>query len=64
MSIKYMRNTLINIFEIKKLFREYCKNNNAEFSNLKFENFLNFLETDFYDWVKENLRQFEKTDKS
>jgi len=55
-----MKNTIINISEIEKLFREYCENNKIEFSDEKFEKFLQFLETDFYDWVKENLKQFEK----
>jgi len=52
--------SIINISEIEKLFREYCEGNKIEFSDEKFEKFLNFLETDFYDWVKENLRQFVK----
>lgn len=55
-----MRNTIINISEIEKLFREYCEENNLGFSERKFEEFLRFLEVDFYDWVKENIRQFNK----
>lgn len=53
-------NTIINIFEIEKLFKEYCEENNLEFSGQKFKEFLKFLEVDFYDWVKENLNQFNK----
>lgn len=50
--------TIINIPEIKKLFREYCKENKIEFSEQKFEEFLKFLEIDFYDWLKGNLKHF------
>lgn len=50
--------TIINISEIKKLFRDYCEENNIEFSEQKFEEFLKFLEIDFYDWVKQNIKHF------
>ncbi len=53
-----MQNTIINTSEIEKLFREYSKENKADFSKEKSEEFLKFLETDFYDWVRENLKQF------
>jgi len=52
--------TTINISEIEKLFREDCEKNKMEFSYKKFIDFLKFLEIDFYDWVNENLKQFEK----
>lgn len=54
-----MQNTIISAAEIKKLFREYCRENKADFSKEKSKKFLKFLETDFYDWVRENLKQFE-----
>ncbi|MFH1407929.1 MAG: hypothetical protein ABIG91_02735 [Patescibacteria group bacterium] len=54
-----MQDTIINISEMKELFKEHCKENEITFSEEKFEKFIEFLETDFYDWVKENLRQFE-----
>ena len=54
------KETIINIAEIEKLFREYYEDNKLEFSEQKFEKFLKFLEIDFYDWVKENLKQFNK----
>lgn len=57
--IKYMQNAIINASEIRKLFREYCIENKVDFSKEKSEKFLKFLETDFYDWVRENLKQFE-----
>ncbi len=53
-------NTIINISEVEKLFKEYYEENKMEFSDEKFEEFLKFLEIDFYDWVKGNLNQFKK----
>lgn len=50
--------TIINILEVEKLFKEYCEESKTEFSEQKFEEFLKFLEIDFYDWIKENLNQF------
>jgi hypothetical protein len=53
-------NLIINISEIEDLFKNYCKNNKIKFSKDKFKKFLSFLEIDFYDWIRENLRQFGK----
>lgn len=53
-------NTIINIPEVEKLFKQYCEENRIEFSEEKFEEFLKFLEIDFYDWVKENIKEFNK----
>lgn len=55
-----MKNTVINSPEIQKLFEEYCKRNKIGFSKEKFGEFLKFLEVDFYDWVRGNLKQFCK----
>ncbi|MBA4320000.1 MAG: hypothetical protein C0412_16490 [Flavobacterium sp.] len=57
-NIKFMKNTIINISEIENLFREYCEENKTEFSSENFKKFLKFLETDFYDWVRQNLKHF------
>lgn len=51
--------TAINIDEVRSIFKEYCDGNKIEVSEQKFGEFLKFLEIDFYDWVKENLKQFE-----
>ena len=40
-------NIIINISEVKKLFKEYCEENKIEFSENKFEQFLKFLHTIF-----------------
>jgi len=50
--------TIININEIHSICKEYFEDNKIEFTEEKFEEFLKFLEIDFYDWVKENIRQF------
>ncbi len=42
--------------EIKEIFKEYCKENEIKFTEKDFKDFLEFLEIDIYDWVKENLR--------
>lgn len=55
-----MQSAIINTAEIKKLFQEYCRENKADFSKEKSKDFLKFLEIDFYDWVRENLKQFGK----
>lgn len=54
------KKSIINIDEIRSIFKEYCEENKIEFSENKFEEFLKFLEIDFYDWVKGNLSQFNK----
>ena len=54
-----MQNTIISIKEIRNVFKkEKCEEDNKKFSEKKFQKFLKFLEIDFYDWVKENIKQF------
>lgn len=53
-------NSIIEPREIESFFREYCKENRIEFSQQSLKRFLNFLEIDFYDWLRENLNQFSK----
>lgn len=50
--------TIININEIHSICKEYFEDNKIEFSEEKFEEFLKFLEIDFYDWVRQNLKHF------
>ena len=50
--------TTIEIDEIRDIFKEDCEENNIKFSENKFKQFLKFLEIDFYDWIKENIKQF------
>lgn len=54
------KKSIINIDEICSIFKEYCEKNKTEFSKQRFEEFLKFLEIDFYDWVRQNLRQYHK----
>ena len=46
------------IISINKICDKYCEEENKEFNKSEFEEFLRFLEIDFYDWIRENLRQF------
>jgi len=50
---------IINKKEIESCFKDYCRENKIKFSEERFCKFLEFLEIDFYDWVRENLRQFD-----
>ena len=51
--------SIIDTGEIRSIFKEYCEEENIKFSESKFEKFLEFLEIDLYDWVKENLKLFD-----
>lgn len=55
-----MKNDTFDISKVEELFKKYYKENKIKISKEKFEDFLNFLEIDFYDWVKENLRCYLK----
>ena len=51
--------TIINIDEIKSIYKDACIKDDGEFKDRKFNNFVKFLEADFYDWVKGNLKYFK-----
>jgi len=53
------KETIINISEIKKSFKEYCQNRNKKFSVNEFKIFIDCCERDFYQWLKDNLKYFE-----
>lgn len=53
------QNTIMGVEEIEAIYREYCKQTNIKFSKNDFAKFLKFLQIDFYDWVKGNLRYFK-----
>lgn len=44
--------------EVKRIYKEYCEEKGIKFSEKNFNNFLEFLEIDFYDWVKANLKVY------
>ena len=50
--------TIINIEGIRDVFKEDCEEENKKFSEKEFQKFLEFLDIDFYDWIKGNLRYF------
>lgn len=48
---------IINLIEIKKMFNEFLQESSIKSPRKgNFKNFLKYLEIDFYDWVRENLR--------
>lgn len=54
---------LINQKEIQNMFYEFLRESDIKvFKKKNFENFLKFLEIDFYDWIKENLRSYFKNE--
>jgi len=46
----------LKLGDIKELYDEHCQNIGVKFDAKEFLAFLDFLRTDFYDWVRENLR--------
>lgn len=51
--------TSINQSEVRGLFEEFVKVNGLETDEKSgFSRFLNYLEIDFYDWIRENLRSY------
>lgn len=52
------KSTIININEIRSVFKDYCEKEGKDFNENDFSEFLKFLEIDFYDWTRENLRQY------
>ena len=51
-----MEKITINKKDIEEIYKEYCDEIDKRFKKKEFEDFLRFLEIDFYDWIKENLR--------
>lgn len=48
---------------IKEIYQGYCKEQKRKFSKNDFDDFPKFLEVDFYDWIKENLRCYFRDQK-
>ncbi len=52
--------TIINLTEIRNFYKNKCKEEENKFQEKDFKNFVKFLEIDFYDWLKGNLKYFER----
>ncbi len=52
------KSAVIKIDEIRSIYEEYWREEGKDFNENEFKEFLKFLEIDFFDWVRENLRQF------
>lgn len=53
-----IKQSFINIDEIRIFYEEFCEEENASFSEEDFENFIDYLEYDFFDWLRQNLSSF------
>ena len=58
--VRMRENEYIEIEEIETLYREHCKEIAVKFSKSGFARFLVFLKIDFRDWVRSNLKYFDK----
>lgn len=54
------KNTFISVKKVEGTYKDYFKEVGIKFSKRDFEKFLDFLELDFHDWVKSNLRYFNQ----
>ena len=54
------KNTFVSVKEVEDVYKDYFKEDGAKFSKRDFKEFLKFLEIDFHDWVKGNLRYFNQ----
>jgi len=52
------KSTIINIGEIRNIFKEYCEQENREFTEKEFKKFLECCEKDFYQWIRDSLKYF------
>lgn len=49
---------LIDIEQIREIYNDYYVDYPEYLNEDKFQEFLRFLEIDFYDWVRENMKQY------
>ena len=52
------KSTIINIDEIRNIFKENCEAEGEKFTEKGFKKFLECCEKDFYQWLKDNLKYF------
>ena len=58
--LKMSKNAFISVKEVEDVCKDYFKEVSTKFSKRDFKEFLKFLEFDFHDWVKGNLRYFNQ----
>ena len=58
--LKMSKNTFVSVKEVEDVYKDYFKEVGIKFSKHNFEKFLKFLQIDFNDWVKGNLRYFDQ----
>jgi len=52
------KSTIINIDEIRDVFKENCEEEGKKFTEKEFKKFLECCEKDFYQWLRDNLKYF------
>lgn len=52
--------TIINIDEIQDVFKENCEEKGRKFTEKEFKKFLDCCERDFYQWLDDNIKYFER----
>ncbi|NKQ39081.1 MAG: hypothetical protein HF967_06370 [Methanosarcinales archaeon] len=53
--------SIINVNEIRDIFKENCEEENRKFTEQEFQKFLECCERDFYQWLKDNLKYFSSS---
>lgn len=52
------KSTIINIDEVRDVFKENCEEENKKFTEKEFKKFLECCERDFYQWLRDNYKYF------
>lgn len=52
--------TFISFKEIREFYKRKCENENLQFSEEKFKQFVQYCERDFHQWLVDNLNCFFK----
>jgi len=52
------KSTIINIDEIRNVYKERREEENKKFTEKEFKKFLECCERDFYQWLNDNLKYF------
>ena len=50
---------IMNLNGILDIYKDYCVSTGFAFKEEDYKEFIKYLEIDLFDWVKENIRQFQ-----
>lgn len=54
------KQTFISFKEIREFYKEKCRNENLQYSEKIFKQFVQYCEQDFHQWLLDNLNCFYK----